>query len=270
LNRRATIGLAAIALLISAGPPSPAVPQTALRSVEVDGTAFRITLADGHVLGQDELPGVRLMIGDGSGRQRAIRIDAVERDPRDPDAEIMLYSLSEQDAASGEWRDLCEPDPHGRRLGFPLAGGFTGDGRHIEMSGRFLITCTGGAEGKCVRFGYKPWRRGPDGVSLAPYYQTCVRLVRADYCGDGIGHTRNGTPIDLFDTIGIQSDEVAPGMTFEAAWGPDGAVCVRRTRLKAVLDPAALVQQCPHLAGNVGETCDEATPALLFNRSFAR
>jgi len=182
----------------------------------------------------------------------------------------MLYSLSEQDAASGEWRDLCEPDPDGRRLGFPLAGGFTGDGRHIEMSGRFLITCTGGAEGKCVRFGYKPWRRGPDGVSLAPYYQTCVRLVRADYCGDGIGHTRNGTPIDLFDTIGIQSDEVAPGMTFEAAWGPDGAVCVRRTRLKAVLDPAALVQQCPHLAGNVGETCDEATPALLFNRSFAR
>jgi len=97
------------------------------------------------------------------------------------------------------------------------------------MSGRFLITCTGGAEGKCVRFGYKPWRRGPDGVSLAPYYQTCVRLVRADYCGDGIGHTRNGTPIDLFDTIGIQSDEVAPGMTFEAAWGrTERSACVAR------------------------------------------
>jgi hypothetical protein len=44
-----------------------------------------------------------------------------------------------------------------------------------------------------------------------------VRLVRADYCGDGIGHTRNGTPIDLFDRIGIQPDEAAPGMTFESS-----------------------------------------------------
>ncbi len=93
------------------------------------------------------------------------------------------------------------------------------------MAGRFFITCTGGAEGKCVRFGYKPWRQVPR-ASLAPYYQTCVRLVRADYCGDGTGHTRNGTPIDIFDKIGIQRDEAAPGLTFEAAWGPDGAVCV--------------------------------------------
>jgi hypothetical protein len=138
------------------------------------------------------------------------------------------------------------------------------------MAGRFLITCTGGAEGKCVRFGYKPWKTSRDGATLAPYYQACVRLVRADYCGDGIGHTRNGTPIDLFDTIGAQSDEVAPGMIFEAAWGPDGAVCVRHTRLREVLDPVALVEQCPRLAGHVGQMCDEATPALLFNRSFER
>ena len=191
-------------------------------------------------------------------------------DPKDPAGEIVLYALSEQDPLSGEWRNLCGADADRRRLGFPLAGAFTADGRHIEMPGRFLITCTGGAEGKCVRFGYKPWRQGPDGVSLLAYYQTCVRLVRADYCGDGIGHTRNGTPIDLFDRIGIQPDEAAPGMTFEAAWGPDGAVCVRHTRLKEALDATALVQQCPRVARIVGEKCDEATPALLFNRSFER
>lgn len=183
---------------------------------------------------------------------------------------MVLYALSEQDPASGEWRNLCEPDPEGRQLGFPLAGAFTHDGEHVALAGRFLITCTGGAEGKCVRFGYKPWRRGPDGASLGDYYQTCVRLVRADYCGDGIGHTRNGTPIDLFDRIGIQHDEIAPGMTFEAAWGPGGAVCVRHTRLEDVLDRAALVERCPRLAGRVGEPCDETIPALLFNRSFER
>jgi hypothetical protein len=64
-----------------------------------------------------------------------------------------------------------------------------------------------------------------------PTIKPAVRLVRADYCGDGIGHTRDGTPIDIFDAIGIQHDEPAPGMTFEAAWRADGAVCVRHTRL---------------------------------------
>ncbi|MBV9202478.1 MAG: hypothetical protein JOY83_22635 [Alphaproteobacteria bacterium] len=111
-------------------------------------------------------------------------------------------------------------------------------------------------------------RIGCDGVSLAPYYQACVRLVRADYCGDGVGYTRNGTPIDVFDAIGIQRDEIAPGMTFEAAWGPDGAVCVRHPRLEELPNPETLVQQCPRLAGYVGERCDEAARALLFNRSF--
>ncbi|MGA7863841.1 MAG: ADYC domain-containing protein [Stellaceae bacterium] len=267
--RPAATGLAVAAGLI-VGSPSPAVLQTTVRSIEVEGTAFRITLSDGHELREEELPGIQLMLGDGSGRQRRVRIDAVERDSRDAAGEVVLYKLSEQDAASGEWRNLCELDPDGRRLGFPLAGAFTGDGRHVAMAGRFLITCTGGAEGKCIRFGYKPWRKGPDGASLAPYYQACVRLVRADYCGDGVGHTRNGTPIDLFDTIGIQSDEVAPGMTFEAAWGADGAVCVRHTRLKDVLDLSTLAAQCPRLARGAGEGCDEAMPALLFNRSYDR
>jgi hypothetical protein len=107
-------------------------------------------------------------------------------------------------------------------------------------------------------------------VSLAPYYQACVRLVRADYCGDGIGHTRDNTPIDIFDTIGIQRDEPAPDMTFEAAWGPQGAVCVRHTRLPDVLDNAALAASCPRPAHSIGEKCDETVPALLYNRSYAR
>jgi hypothetical protein len=194
----------------------------------------------------------------------------VERDRQDPASEIVLYTFSEQDSESGEWRNLCLPDPDGRRLGFPLGGAFTSDGRYEAGPGRILFTCTGGAEGKCIRFGYKPWGFGPNNVSLSPYYQTCVRLVRADYCGDGIGHTRDGTPIDIFDGIGIQRDEPAPGMTFEAAWRADGAVCVRHTRLPDVLDSVSLATQCPRLEHSINETCNEAAPALLFNRSFGR
>lgn len=252
--------------------PASAYATAALsvQGVAIEGTRFHITLSDGTVLPQQKLPGTVLSMGDGSGSQRRIRIDAVEQDARDSAGEVMLYTLSEQDAASGEWRNVCQPDPDGRRLAFPLPGAFTSDMRHVDAPGRFLITCTGGAEGKCIRFGYKPWRQGPNGVSLAAYYQACVRMVRADYCGDGVGHTRNGTPIDLFDRIGIQADEPAPGMSLEAAFGPRGAVCVRHTRLPEVLSTAALRETCPMLAEHVGEACDETTDALLYVRSFGR
>jgi hypothetical protein len=268
---RQTRGAARLVILLSmCCPLAIAGEPVGVHSVEVDKTAFRVTLSDGRVLAQEQLPGTILLLGDGSGVERGIRIDAIERDGSDPAGEIVLYALSEQVTGSGEWRNLCLPDPDGRRLGFPLAGAFTADGRYEPTHGGILLTCSGGAEGKCIRFGYKPWGFGPNNVPLAPYYQACVRLVRADYCGDGIGHTRDGTPIDLFDTIGIQRDEPAQGMTFEAAWGVDGAVCVRHTRLPDVLDSAALAERCPRLQHSLGGMCDDAVPALLFNRSFGR
>ena len=48
--------------------------------------------------------------------------------------------------------------------------------------------------------------------------------MRADYCGNGKPHTRDGTRIELWDREGIQVDTSEPGLTFEAAWNEDGAV----------------------------------------------
>jgi ADYC domain len=106
------------------------------------------------------------------------------------------------------------------------------------------------------------------GVPMIDLYRTCMRMARADYCGDGIGATRNGTVIDLYDIAGIQRPETEAPMPFEAAWTPKGAICVRHTRLPDVVDLEKLVARCPRLAGAVGETCSENAPgALLFNRS---
>jgi ADYC domain len=208
-----------------------------------------------------------LTLGDGSGARRRLRIDSVEPDPRDKDGEVMLDGLSEHDRDSGEWRNACLPDPDGRRLGFPLAGSFAADGRYEPAQGKLLITCTGGAEGKCVRFGYKPWGRAPDGTSLAPYYQACVRLVRADYAGDGRGTTRNGQPIDIYDKLGVQAPANDPAYEFEAGFSPDGATCVRHVRVTL----ASVEASAPRLAGRTGAACDEASAraegALLFVRS---
>ena len=96
-------------------------------------------------------------------------------------------------------------------------------------------------------------------------------MVRADYCGDGVAHTKDGTSIDLYDDLAIQK----PGSledeeyAFEAGWSPKGAVCVARTRWPEIQTREALGVACPRLAENVG--CDQgaarAAGALLFNRS---
>ncbi len=259
--------LALLAGLFAFAQPAIAAPAT---RVAVAGTSFQINAPDGVLLTQDQLPGVILTLGDGKGAQRRIRIDTAEHDPMDPSGETMLYALSEQDPETRVWINACQSAPDGTRVGFPLPGAFSADGVYHPEHPGILITCTGGAEGKCIRFGYKPWARTPDGTSLAPFYQACVRLVRADYCGDGTGHTRNGTPIDLFDRIGIQADEIAPGMSFEAAFNPEGAICVAHPRLPDELSLTRLREICPRLALVSGPACNETAPGLLFVRSYER
>ncbi len=279
LKRRSTLTrhLAVVLLLLdSAGSPLAAAQPVqvedvagSIRSVAVVRTEFRVTLADGRVLAQEDLVGMVLAVSD----DLAVRIDSVERDSGDPEGEIMLYGLSRLDPATGEARNLCRPDPEGRRLGFPLAGVWTADGRHVRSDTQFSLTCTSGTEGKCVRFGYKPWAIGPDGRNLWDLHQACVRMVRADYCGDGQGHTRTGTRIDFYDRLGIQRDEPAPQMSFEAAWALDGAVCVAHPRLPDLITLEEIARSCPgRLAGRTGPACNEggtgkASKAMLFNKS---
>ena len=185
----------------------------------------------------------------------------MQQDRKDPAGEITLYAFSVEDAATGGWRNLCGPDPYGERWGFPLAK---------DGGGSFGITCTSGALGKCMRFGYKPWHAARGGVAMRDLYDACVHMVRADYCGDGTPHTRNGTPIDIYDRFGIQKDEPKPGMTFEAAWGPKGAVCVARTRIPDVATLDQVLAACPRLrSAPTGAACSDAVAgALLFNKSF--
>jgi hypothetical protein len=218
--------------------------------VSVEGTAFRIRGADGAVLAEDRLPGTVIVVNDGTA-QIALRIDSVERHPRDP--EITAYTLSAQ-GADGGWNNVCTPGPDGTRLAFPLGGMWSPDGSHVENPNRFNLTCTGGAIGKCVLMGYKPWQ----GAAMAAHHQACARMVRADYCGDGVGTTRDGTPIDVWDRIGLQRPDRSANLRFEAAWGSRGAVCVARTRIpdKVTLDD--LARSCPErLAGRTGAACTE-------------
>ena len=268
--RAAALAAAALLPALAGPPPAAAAGEAAVRSVTVDGTRFVVTLADGTVLPQERLPGTILMIGDGTGARRPVRIDTVETDARDPKGEVILYGLSQQ-AADGGWTNLCDPDPDGRRLGFPLQGAFTPDGRHVEAPGRFFVTCTGGAEGKCVRFGYKPWGTAPDGSPMEPYYQACVAHGPGRLLRRWGGHTKNGTPIDLFDRIGVQKDEPVEGITLRggvrAARGGVRAAhplarVARPRRARGAVSPAGGTPRRAVRRGRAGAALRQVLPAL--------
>jgi hypothetical protein len=285
-----------------------------VQTLEVEGTRFKITLADGHVLRSPDLIGANLRIDQGS-RLLRVRLDGIEADPDDKRAEVAdadrlwLHSLSVE-APDGSFEPLCQAGPDGRRQAIPVRGRFAAvDGRFADgAAGAFELACTGGAMGKCIRFGYHPWqtRAWPahalyqqavnetalnekvvnekvlnekvlqqqtdaSSPSYLTLYNACLRMVRADYGGDGNGTTRNGMRIDLYDARGIQVPANDPRMAFEAGWTDAGAVCVNHRRVVENVTLADITARWPRLAGKTGAICTEefarSLGALLFNRS---
>jgi hypothetical protein len=109
-----------------------------------------------------------------------------------------------------------------------------------------------------VRFGYHPWETRGDGTDLVAAYNACVRLVRADYAGNGRGTTRNGQPIDIYDVFGIENQADDSSYRFEAGFTADGAVCVGHVRVPENATLSSLEAEAPRLAGKLGPICTEA------------
>lgn len=245
--------------------PGLVFPQAALGAggrLRAEGAELVLTLDDGRVLRREALIGIRLVIAGPEGGKQ-VRIDGVEEDRAATGGPLLLYRLSVHGPDGREAGPFCLPDPQGRRAGFPMPDG----------SGGFQWTCTGGAEGKCVRMGYRPWE-SREGLPLKDLHRACVHMLRADYGGDDRPTTRDGTSVDVFDRFGIQTSEKAAGMRFEAAWGPDGALCVAHPRIARNVTLEQLAERHPRLAKSLGpESCTleamQAEPrALLFNHSF--
>lgn len=253
--------LALSCMLLLAG--SSFVLLASAADLSVEGTGF-VLRQDGQTFKSQDLLGAEIDLGEGHW----LRIDAVRIDPVDPD--ILLHSFSTRDAQNG-WHNPCTVDRNGKQEGFPLPGRWDDAGRFHSGPDFIAVTCTDGAQAKCVRFGYKPWKTSKDGRSLVPLYEACVRMVRADYCGDGTATTLDGTAVEIFDDHGVWQPDRLPGFRFEAGWTPTGAVCVRHTRIPKNVSLDDLVRRCPRLAVVVGESCDEEEArrrgAVLFNAS---
>jgi len=196
---------------------------------------------NGKPLSGADFIGATVSQNDPGGEPFSATITEVRTDPQDASCEVMLYKVMVKSAA-GPDENLCEPDPWNERWAMPVAGSWDSTGAHVDSPG-FMFACTSGVVAKCIRWGYRPWKKIGD-RSLAEYHQACTRMARADYCGDGVSHTENGTLIDMYDRLKIQTKSppsLTTPMLFDAAWTPSGAYCIAKERwLKLGELPAVL------------------------------
>ena len=191
-----------------------------------------------------------------------------------------LYTLQQHVAETDTWTDACGTDADGRRVAIPIAATWNATGDRVESTTQFTFGCTSGVIAKCYRWGYRPWVTGYG--DLVAMHWACTRMARADYCGNGVSHTQDGTWINMWDQLPppgpIQRHGLLPplGMLFEAGWNTGGAVCLSRARW--LLDDT-LANLCPDrlvAPGLLGATvCDTVADVLgydpdakLFNESY--
>ncbi len=197
-----------------------------------------------------------------------LRIDGSERG-EGSNADIMYYEVSARQGNS-EWSELCGQWDDGRAKRAMALPGLWVDapkpGAEIweNSETEFTFACEGSSVAKCVELGYKPWS-GEDklqGRAMPHYHDACVRMMRADYCGDGQSWTAEGQTIGLWDRRGIQPESF-PDWTFEAAWSPLGAVCLDTPRIDF---PKGEVPSC--LKKLQKNKCNKPSPQKLLMSSF--
>jgi hypothetical protein len=209
-------------------------------------------------------------------RIAAIQPELAQYDPTGT-GNTFLYSLEQWVNDSASWQPGCLADNDGRNVAIPLAAIWDEHGDRSESSAMFTFGCTTGVIAKCYRWGYRPWVTGYGYGDLTAMHWTCTRMARADYCGNGVPHTRNGTTIDMWDTLPSpgpiqRRSGLLPslGMLFEAGWSTGGAVCLSRARW-LLDDGGLLASACPdHLVSPslplLGPTvCDTTAEVLALN-----
>ncbi len=119
-------------------------------------------------------------------------------------------------------------------------------GALITDASSFTFACDNAAVAKCVEhLHYDPEMTIGQVSPSSPYFaqaapagallESCVRMFRADFCGNGLSMTLDGTAIDVADSSQVNlasqlSSTEDGGWSLEASWRPDGASCAKKER----------------------------------------
>lgn len=238
---------------VSAEEMSSVLVSADLGGVRRGGTPLRgVRLEEGRLVAPSRAPeGLVGSVFQGTASDdQSVQVALCDASPAAGQPSKVWYRIEIWNARSGTWENPCVATgrvPSPRALA--VQGVWDATGAHHEAPGKFTFACENGAIAKCIDWGYVPWAT-KDGHSLAELHQACTRMARADYCGDGRSHTRQDNPIDMYDELKVSTrtteasrNWVPERASFEAAWTPDGAWCLARTRDGLAVEK--LLAQCP-------------------------
>ena len=200
-----------------------------INGMSINGSQLTGVKSDGQAISGAGFVGANMTGTLTSGATVGLRVDSAQLLPA-PNNDVWAYGMSYQLAGTTSWSPMCGSSS---TLAIPLTGtwnlgqGVAGGGSWSASATTFTFGCRGAALAKCVELGYKPWKV-VGGVSLRSHHQACTRMIRADYCGDGKAWTQDGTPINVYDSLNIQTD--AGAFKLDAEWTPAGARCIWRLR----------------------------------------
>src|SRR4029079_7056948 len=170
-----------------------------VNGISVNGISVTGTAVNGISVNGTDFIGARMFAQLSNGDSLELRVDDIA--PLDgANSDVLAYAVSA--SVDSGWVPLCGYDTDGsvkRALAVPGTWNLT-TGAWSDDGQAFSFACRKASVAKCVEFGYKTW----DG--FADHQHACVRMLRADYCGDGVPHTITGTLINLYDNAGVQAD----------------------------------------------------------------
>ena len=187
----------------------------------MNGISMNGISMNGISMNGTQLNGATLSALLGNGDTAQLRVDDVAA-LADGNNDVLAYAVSISTDAG--WQPLCGYESDGSvRQALAVAGSWNYQtGAWSESTDEFTFACRHASIAKCVELGYK------SSIGFGDHQHACVRMLRADYCGDGVSHTVNGTPINLYDAVGVQLD--SESWPVDAEWTPDGALCLYHHR----------------------------------------
>jgi uncharacterized protein YjbI with pentapeptide repeats len=211
---------------------------TSIQGAWLDKGTVKAIQNNGVVLSGQSLIGAQVTGQLEDGSPVTLRLDGMESFTSAVGTSLSRYVISFTRPGSDVRAHVCGLDANGAPIKtIPISGrwnyqeGVPDGGSKEESSSLITFACQGFALYKCIDYGYPPWKT-VNGVKLNNHHQACVRMIRADYCGDGRSWTVDGTIINLYDNLGIQADTESWPM--EAEWSIDGARCLSHQRIQSL------------------------------------
>jgi hypothetical protein len=125
-----------------------------------------------------------------------------------------------------------------------------------DQTGWITLACAGSAAAKMALLGYGPHADfdGEGAAASADQRQATLKMITADYCGDGHAYTVDGTAINWENRGGTVMPETDADLSApEAIWTAAGALCLDTPRVVELSEVACSLPSCASLSLDDGE-----------------